>query len=512
MATKVVTILKYVGLFSFVFFTIISCEKEIENIGVGLVNNRYFSNLDTITEVLSENVKIDSVISSGIPQYLLGVYSDNEFGELKGTIVSQLVLPTVGDSYTYGDNVTIDSVLINIPYQSTQEDNYSDGKPKFSIDSVIGNTDQEFKLSVYELETFLNTLDPDDPSKNMIYYSDKVFEKGSPAMYSENFKINPDDTVAYIKRYMPDGITVYDIDTVKQSNVIPTMKLPLDEGLIQQLFVDNAGGPEFSSRDAFNRYFRGVFIEALELAPNGSHLISLSMENSSMSIYYSNDENEGDNAETGTDLNGNGTKGEGIVRVKHQYDFLFGSITANALERDYTISEQSGSDRLYIQGAAGQIEIIDLFAGIDLPGLQESEKLVTGANLMLYVDQNASSHIVPEQLFIYNYTDQSQLTDVMVGGLANIKGYLERDGEGNPYRYNFRITDYISDILNDDDASNLVQLGINVFNPTDAPANIEDTSIKLFNWNPQGVVLYDQNESHGDKRVTLEILFSELNN
>ena len=97
----------------------------------------------------------------------------------------------------------------------------------------------------------------------MVYYSDKVFEKSSSPFYLEDFKVNKNDTVAYIKRYMPNG-TVYDTDTIKQENSAPTMKLPLNEAMIKQIFVDNASDPGFASQEAFNRYFRGFYIEATD--------------------------------------------------------------------------------------------------------------------------------------------------------------------------------------------------------------------------------------------------------
>jgi len=289
MTTKVVTILKYVGLFTFVFFTIISCEKEIEGIGVDIIGNNKFSTgaINSVVNTGDEN--IDRVPANRINQYLLGVYADNEFGSLKGSVVSKLLLPSVGDNYDYGTNAAIDSVIIFIPYQSTKQENATDGKPVFEIDSVMGNSEVEFKLSVYELETFLNTLDPADPSKEMIYYSDKVFEKSVTPFFSDNFKINANDTVAYIKRYMTDGITVYDTDTIKSATVSPSIKLPLNEAMIQQIFIDNASGPEFESLDAFSHYFRGFYIEATEIASNKSHLISLNMTTPRMVIYYSND-------------------------------------------------------------------------------------------------------------------------------------------------------------------------------------------------------------------------------
>jgi len=509
MTTKVVTILKYVGLFAFVFFTIISCEKEIEGIGVGIIDNGKFITGSFKSEVNTSNENIDKVPANRINQYFLGVYADNEFGSLKGSVVSQILLPAVGANYDYGTNAAIDSVIVFIPYQSTKQEDATDGKPVFEIDSVMGNSEVQFKLGIYELETFLNTLDPEDPSKDMVYYSDKVFEKSSTPFYSENFKINENDTVAYIKRYMPDGITVYDTDTIKTTTASPSIKLPLNEAMIQQIFIDNASGPEFESIDAFTRYFRGFYIEATELATNKSHLISLNMVTPRMSIYYSNDQDEA----TDVDLNGNGVTGEQGVRIKKTYDFVFGTNKSNFLERDYTISKESGLDRLYVQGAAGSIATLDLFSNLteeELDEIRSKERLITDASLTFYIDQDASSDIIPEQLFIYNFEENLQIIDVVSNGISGIDGSLKRDDDGNPYKYVFNISGHFSRLLDATDPKDLVTLGIKVYNPTDAPQALTDTTIKDFSWIAQGVVLFDQSESAGEKKVQLDIKYSEI--
>ena len=506
MTTKVVNVLKYVGLFLTVFFTIVSCEKEMDSIGVNLVDNNNFSTNQLTSNIVTTNKNVERVISSGVPQYLLGVYSDTEFGKLKASIVSQLLLPTLGENYNYGTNAVIDSVLINIPYQSTKEDNEADGRPKFSIDSVIGDSDVEFQLNVYELKTFLNTLDPNDPSKRAVYYSDKEFQRSESSLFSGNFKINPNDTVSYIKRYMSDA-TVFDIDTIKQSDLSPSIKIPLNENMIQQLFVDNAASAEFSSTDDFQHYFRGLYIEAEELSNANSHLISLDMVNAKITIYYSNDEDEAE----GQDLNGNGTNGEQGVRVKQKFEFSFGSIKSNVLDRDKTITKASGEDRLYVQGAAGSIVTIDLSIE-NLQDLRENNWLITNTNLIFYVDQNASSDIVPEQLFLYNYDENLQLLDMITEGPNAVGGTLERDEDGKPFRYVFKITDYISELLKSDEPLDLVKLGLKVYGSTDLPTSISDTAIRDFSWNPQGVVLFGDDESAGDKRIKFEIFYSELNN
>ena len=256
MTTKVVSTLKYLLVFSITFFTIISCEKEIESIGIGLIDNDKFSGNKIISEVISTHENVERVPGNGLQQYLLGLYADDEFGSLKASIVGQLLLPATGENYDYGTNGAIDSVIINIPYQSTRElESYAGGQPKFSIDSVMGDKDEAFKINVYELKTFLNSLDPFDPSKNVIYYSDKDFQKGSALLFSGDFKINQDDTVSVIKRYLNDGVTVYDRDTIKEDNIQPTIKLPLNEQLIKQLFVDNASNAEFDSNENFIHSF-----------------------------------------------------------------------------------------------------------------------------------------------------------------------------------------------------------------------------------------------------------------
>ena len=509
MTTKVVNTLKYLGLFSIVFFTLISCEKEIESIGVNLVDNNTFSTNTATSEVLTTSKNIERVPTNNLAQYLLGVYADNEFGKIKASIVSQISLPATGENYNYGKNPIIDSVLISIPYQATLEENGSEGEPIFSIDSVIGNQDEEFLITVYELKTFLNTLDPNNPANPAIYYSDKEFLKGDSPLYSGNFKVNKNDTVSYIKRYLADGITVYDTDTIKLDNSVPSIKLPLDETIIKQLFIDNAARTEFETFDNFSHYFRGLIIEASELASDNSHLLSLNLTGAKMTIYYSRDEDE----DADEDLNGNGTNGEQGVRTKQSYDFTFGTlIKANVLERDYTNSKQSGEDRLYVQGAAGSMATVELFENEDIVDLQSRNWLVTEANLVFYVDQDASSSIVPEQLFIYNYDDNEQLRDVMTEGIGVVGGLLERDENGNPYRYIFKITDYISEILKSTEALDLVKLGVKVYNPTDLPTAITDIKIEDTSWNPKGVVLYNHNTSAEEKRVKLELFYSEINN
>jgi hypothetical protein len=505
MTTKVVKVFKYLGLFLGVFMMILSCEKEIETIGVNLVDTNKFSTDVLVSEVLATTQTIDKVPTNEVQQYLFGVYSDSEFGKLEASIISQLTLLNPG-TYSYGENAVIDSVIVDIPYESTEIENDDEGRPQFTLDSIIGDINVDFKVNVYELKTFLNNLNPEDPSKNAVYYSDKEYLIADMPLYSGNFRANANDTVAYIKRRNLNG-TVYTTDTIKQEDVAPSIKIPLDEGMITQIFLDNAENAEFSDLDNFIHYFRGLYIEAKELNGNSeSHLMPLAMESSTMTIYYSYDTDEGPDQ----DLNDNGTAGEQDIRAKGSYGFPLSPIVANAFKRDRSNDHQSGEDKIYIQGADGSLATVDLFVNEDLIELQSKNWLTTNASLVFYVDQGASSSIVPDRLYLYNIEEGIQIRDVMTEGTAG--GVLERDDDGKPFRYVFNITDYISELLKSTEGVELVQLGVKVFNQIYLPQSAGDIFVEEENWSPKGVVLYGTDPSAGDKRLKLELTYTEVNN
>ena len=93
MTTKVISTLKYVLVLSITFFTVISCEKEMESIGIGLIDNDNFSGNKITSEVITTYENVERVPGNGLQQYLLGSYADDEFGSLKASIVGQLSLP-----------------------------------------------------------------------------------------------------------------------------------------------------------------------------------------------------------------------------------------------------------------------------------------------------------------------------------------------------------------------------------------------------------------------------------
>ncbi len=538
MINKNIGIFRNVGLVLLLFFAITACERDIENIGVDLVDNGTFDVGDSLIEIVSYNINIDSSRVDNndfnrTPGYLMGVNHNSNFGHLKSAVITQLKIPVLG--VNFGDNAIIDLVVLDIPYFATKdtvqyakdpitgeelkdEDGNPIFTPSYSLDSVYGNTDVEFEIKISELETFLNVLDPEDPTKNKSYFSDKEYQISSE-LYLDNFKPNRNDTVLYVERRHLDWdpSTVNDIDTVKTDNANPSMKFFLNEEFFKTRFIDNQDSPYFDSSDNFVHYFKGMFIES-----NGfdGSLINFPALTSKMTIYYTSEsiETEGDDE----DLNYNGIFGEEdvLVRSKHDMNFNFGGVRTGQYKRNYSGSaietallnpdKDNGVQKLYVQGAAGSESIIKLFTPESLLELRSKGWLINEANLTLYIDKNSQVDEVPQQLFLYDYDSRTILNDLKWTGFEVYGGKLEYDDDGDPTSYKFRITHYISSILDANDPKEPATLALKTFNETDTPNfNLFDSIVKNYSWIPKGVVLHGNLPKENDKRLKLEIFYSK---
>lgn len=521
MTTKVVNIVKQGVVTLLLIVGIIACEGDIKEVGVNIVDNELFKSDGYTSDVIAYNKNIDRRIANGLGQYLLGVYKNEEFGQLDGTIISQLIPSADVD---FGVDPVIDTVIINIPYYSTYQGDYADGSPKYYLDSVIGLQYQTnilgdtidvdanpFELKVFELETFLNTLDPTDPSQPLLYYTDDNYDHKTELFYKGDFIPNERDTVLYVDR--PEIIEdpendIYNVDTIKYIDSKPTLKLPLKSEYFTENFLNN---PDiFESLEAFIDFFHGFYIEATPLAIPEASLMSLDLSNAVMTIYYTN-------TITSTDADGATVN----TRTKQTANFQIAGVTNNKYTRNYAGSNAetvinnpdivNGDEQLYVQGAAGSMALLELFVNDDLEELRSRNLLITNASLILYVDQSTDLSIAPYRMFAYNYETNEQLPDILFEGISNYGGTLERDSSGDPFSYKINITDYISRILAQEDPLEPSMLGLKVMNTSDVPENVADVDVEDYSWTPNGVVLHGNQAANVEKRPKLEISFSEIN-
>ena len=498
------------GVLVVVFSGIISCEKDFTDIGSSIINNSQFDTKDTILEVDVVSVPITSVRASGISlggllgQYLLGVYNNDDYEKIEASIVTQLNLPTsldalTGTTDTSSVHTELDTVILRIPYQATL---VSGTTSEYTLDSIIGDKEKAFSLNIFEISTFLNSLDPNNPSKNNRYQSDADYTKTGDALNATldfQFKPNAEDTVIVVSRKLKSGEKFEDIITLND-NKTPFARIPLNKAKFIE-FMSKYEDAEFLSQEAFNNYFRGLIVEA---TGNDGSLLSLSFSGTlapSIELYYTNT----------VTLNSTQVVLDTILKND---SFVFGGVR-NSI---YKMGTTPGvlPNQLPIQGTAGNMANITIFKD-GLSGLRSKNWLINDASLTFYVDQSVvefDTIASPTRLFLYKNPANSNPTiikDVLTEGIDAFDGTRQLSDNNRPDKYNFKITDYVSDLLSGVSNNNSV-LGLKAFNITDAPTSVVDTIVETYNWNPKAVMLLNGSNTNGSRKAQLKISYTENKN
>ena len=513
MIKKMAKSLLYVGCFTLLANLVISCEEDFTDIGTTIVSNNEFSTGDTVLEVIVTAKNIETVRADGLAiggslgQYLLGVYNNANYKKIEASIISQLQIPTnlrlVDNEYLSDTTVvtTIDTVFLKLPYQATLNGTDAIG-PDFQLDSIIGDQSQSFTLNVFRLQTYLHSLNPTNPAVGNEFYSDQSYEIDSEKLnHFEDFEFFPNrrDTAQYVLRRLNSG-DIYGTDTIQYTNSNPYINIPLKKSRIKELFLDQYESDDFTSQDAFNNYFRGLKIQA---RGNAGSMVSLSFTNTTfqpmVDIYYTN-----------TVYRNSGTVI--IDTIKKTDSFLLSGIRNSEYKMSPGPTPPSG--KIPIQGTAGSMAQVEILSSDQLDNLRSQDWLVNDATLTLYVDKatvGSDTINTPFRLFAFKdgLTVQSQLIDAVTEGVGAMDGFLNKDSDGNPDNYTFKITDYISELISGN-LQDLQPLGVKVFSPTDVPVptNPSDTIVRNYSWNPKTVMLLNNDPTHGDRRPTLTISYS----
>jgi hypothetical protein len=300
---------------------------------------------------------------------------------------------------------------------------------------------------------------------------------------------------------------VYKKDTIRLASNNPFARIPLDEDKIKQLFVDKYETSDFDSQEAFNQYFKGLFIEAS--GAEGS-LISFNINSASVDLRPSIEIHY-----TKTILK----SGTTVIDTLQKTNSFSLSSFSNSI---YKMTEKTypADKNIVLQGTAGSIAEVKILDGdqnnnniVDLEELRNKNWLINDASLTFYVNKDIVGYDTissPYKLFLYKNGDvNSQIKDLLSEGPASYGGVRELEDK-KPNKYNFRITDYISDLLGGASSYNPA-LGLRVFNSIDLPQNAIDTIIKNYNWNPKTVTLLNHFPANGERRARLKISYTEKN-
>lgn len=538
---------KTVQFLSIVCFTLlmVSCDKDYNTIGANLVgDNHYtFGDPDTNVAVVAYNEDLGVVQTNNLAVNLLGIYHNPTFGTQSAHFVTQLLLPPTAPTFTtITQGPVIEDVTLYIPYFSTTGTT-TDGITSYTLDSINGNS--KLKLSIFENGYLLRDFDPTSNfTSAQKYYSNQVndFELNKKGAASDGSSIlngerlnNGEDVVdndEFIFNASQIRDTIVDDDgeeTITRS--APGMYLKLNKDFFQKKIIGGAALGKLDNNNVFNEYFRGLYFKVEESAaePNGSSLAMINFKGGNITIKYK-EERTPTAQDTATTVDKTlilSLSGNTVSLVTQDRKPDYASALASA-------SSTLGDERLYLNGGAGSMAIIDLF-GRDASGesaqLEEYRAknwLINEANLTFYIDKDKMANTSePNRIYLYDlnnnrpildyYTDQTTNSSKPKFGKRVYSGIIvQEDSKGTLYK--IRLTTHITQLLKNADSTN-VRLGLVV---TESIANVDNYSVKNQTasglnkapiasiLNPLGTVLYGSKSSVSlDKRLKLEIYYTK---
>lgn len=525
----------------------IACDKDFANIDSDIINNdnaTHFSTNSRDFDVIAYTKSLGPVQTDGLPVNMLGIYNDPYFGTSTASIVTEVESSVINP--TFGLNVVMDSVVLNIPYFSTPTEVTDEGETIYELDSVFGSS--PIKLSIFESNYYLRDFDPSGEISDLQkYYSN--MSTGLDVISSSQLEALPlelaEDEETNLNNFTPNPLQIRLLDEEGEllNRLVPALRVKLDTTYWRNKIIDKEGEPELSNANNFNDYFRGIYFKAEALSSTGNlSLLNLIAPNSNITIYYKRD----------SDV-------EDADPITASYVINFRGSRVNFISNNFTIqqgNEITGDENLFLKGGSGSIAEIKLFNGDDIDednandnafeafknefvetdsegNFVSSKKLINEANLVFYVNQDLINADEPERLYLYDVDNQSPLRDYFLDN-ANTTfptfsrtghlGKLQRVGNeptGQGIKYKFRITEHINNLLLRDSTN--VKLGLaisgninlennsfqfDVLNGTDTEEAIPVSSIV----SPRGTILIGNNTSNEEKKLYLEIFFTESNN
>ncbi|SEK87526.1 protein of unknown function [Aquimarina amphilecti] len=548
-----------------VVFTIVSCDDDFNSVGSEVIGDVNFEDNEYNAVPIAYSKRFGRVQTSGLPNNLLGIYTDPVYGQSTYNVLSQVLPSRINP--TFGDNAVLDSVVLRLSYFSELTETVTDDDGvvtnTFELDSVYGSG--TVNLSLYRSDYFLRDFDLDEGSEQrQIYYSNDIRENFGPTVEDRLlFEINnfrpeaseiqlltedddtDEDTDPQVSTIIPAlrQVLISDAAAVEATALNPSNARLGNQELIDYfttVFLDKEGSIELSNVNNFNNYFRGVYFKA-ELNSLDGSLVFFDIADASITLHYSFDKidtlDEDEDDDT-TDL----VKDTGELQLNFSNNIVNGIDTVFNTTIEVELADQdvvNGEENLYLKGGEGSFAIIDLFTGTvtnedgesesELEFLRRQDWLINEASMKFYINQDAvsSGDTEPERIYIFNLDTGTVLIDYQADPTSNQAepiisvtehlGVITRDSDENGEFYKIRLTRHIIDVLNEGDDN--VKLGLSVSQNVNitanaegfTPASTEDEIIPFSSIiSHEGTILYGTGASvPEEKRLKLDIFYTE---
>ena len=418
--------------------------------------------------------------------------------------------------------------------EDTDNSGYDAGDNFYEIDSFFGNRASSFNLKVTELTYHFSALDPNNNFETPTgYFSGRDFyEEGftGHSLYDGPFQLDFEEVTF---NYTEDDPETPDIDetTLVETRLSPRLRIPLDTSYFQEKILDAEGSDALANDNNFKNHIKGINIRMENPAEDLYMLLNLS--GATIRLNYEYDVNQDQDTEDTSD---------DVIEATSQTYFISPSgIQINHLENEQLALNINPQERLMLNGGLGNIAQVKLFDQDDtttnLADFRSSNILINEANLVFYVDPILTENwsegdLIADRLYLYRLEDNFPLPDYYsdpTSGANNLlnktvhSGILEYQ-DGIPYRYKFRITEHVSNLIRseDEDLAENVDLGLVV------TANINAILVKNAKLaeeqdvfyplaalqNPLGTFLVGPNppQELQDKQLKLEVVYTNFDN
>lgn len=366
-----------------IFAMVLSCDKDFNEIGTNIVggdNDHYlFANYKDAS-IKAFNQKIGPVAMNNLPINPLGIYKNPVFGTTTAGFVSQLEMAasSINRKFNNVDNTlyqalpVVDSVILSVPYYSkfiSQEVIGTKTIKTYQLDSIYGQMNSKFKLSVYQSNYFLRDLDPSAQfTEQQVFYNDmqeienqKIPFALNNALLEENNIDGHENSQFYFdkREHRTTPLNANNVRVDERS--VPSMRLHLDNATFYNAII-NAPSGQLASNTAFKNYFRGLYFKVEDLG-NSNSMAMLNFTNAKVTVYYTEDLKV---TTTGTTT---------FEKKNKTFEMNFAgnrvSLQSNSNENvNYltAVNSTQEASKLYVKGGEGSIAVIDLFSSPDLYG------------------------------------------------------------------------------------------------------------------------------------------------
>lgn len=524
-----------------------SCDKDFNTIGGNVIGDDHFQFgiKDQEATVVAFNQDFGAVQTNNLVTNPLGIYHNTTFGKTTAHFATQLTLPTTVPSF-YRRNIDpeITEVILYIPYFSKKGTTDSDGVATYTLDSIYGTS--KLKLSVFENGYFLRDFDPNSQfTQAQRYYSDQLsdFEnnkRGADAdgtSVSNGERLNNAEDVAENDQFFFDpaeiSVTVFedeDDEVGTTTKSAPGIYLKLNKEFFQKKIIGGYYDNKLLNNNVFKDYFRGLFfkVESSDAEPNGSSLAMINFGAGKITIKYEEQDSSDEETE---------------IKIKKSFDLTLSGNTVSLTNQERTTNYSNaltsadptqGDERLYINGGAGSMAVINLFGrdengqSAELDAYRAKGWLINEANLTFRIDRDAmGDNFEPKRIYLYDVDNKRPLIDYSSDFTTNaakpkfgkvVHGGIIKLEDEKGVTYKIRLTNHINNLLKHADSTN-VRLGLVV---TEAIGNVGNYKLKNQTatgikdvpiasvMNPLGTVLYGSKSSIPlDQRLKLEIYYTK---